>query len=84
MDFETMDKEYVLQTYARNYVNFKHGINATLFDDKGRDYIDFTSGIGVVSVGHGNQRLADAIKKSFFFLCPNLSLKLKNKKGDTC
>ena len=61
MDFETMDKEYVLQTYARNYVNFKHGINATLFDDKGRDYIDFTSGIGVVSVGHGNQRLADAI-----------------------
>ena len=61
MDFETMDKEYVLQTYARNYVNFKHGINATLFDDKGKDYIDFTSGIGVVSVGHGNQRLADAI-----------------------
>ena len=61
MDFEQMDKEYVLHTYARNYVNFKHGINATLFDDKGRDYIDFTSGIGVVSVGHGNQRLADAI-----------------------
>ena len=61
MDFQTMDKEYVLQTYARNYVNFKHGINATLFDENGRDYIDFTSGIGVVSVGHGNQRLADAI-----------------------
>jgi len=61
MDLETMDKEYVLHTYTRNYVNFKHGINATLFDDKGRDYIDFTSGIGVVSVGHGNQRLADAI-----------------------
>jgi len=63
MNFETMDKEYVLHTYARNYVNFKHGINATLFDDKGRDYIDFTSGIGVVSVGHGNQRLADAISE---------------------
>ena len=30
MNFETMDKEYVLHTYARNYVNFKHGINATL------------------------------------------------------
>ena len=63
MNFESMDKEYVLQTYARNYVNFKHGINATLFDDNGRDYIDFTSGIGVVSVGHGNQRLADAISE---------------------
>lgn len=60
---EQLDKEYVLQTYARNYVNFKKGINATLFDDKNRDYIDFTSGIGVVSVGHGNKQVADAIYK---------------------
>ncbi len=58
---ENMDKKYVLNTYARNYVNFKQGTNATLFDDKGKDYIDFTSGIGVVSVGHGNKRLANAI-----------------------
>ena len=56
-----LDKDFVLQTYARNYVNFKQGQNATLFDDKGKDYIDFTSGIGVVSVGHGNKRLAGAI-----------------------
>lgn len=63
MNFETMDKTFVLQTYTRNYVNFKHGINATLFDETGKDYIDFTSGIGVVSVGHGNQRLADAISE---------------------
>jgi len=60
---EQIDKQYVLQTYARNYVNFKKGINATLFDDKENDYIDFTSGIGVVSVGHGNKRFADAITK---------------------
>ncbi len=60
---EQIDKQYVLQTYARNYVNFKKGINATLFDDKENDYIDFTSGIGVVSVGHGNKRVADAIYK---------------------
>jgi len=59
--YEQMDKDYVLNTYARNYVNFKQGINATLYDDKGKDYIDFTSGIGVSSVGHGNARLANAI-----------------------
>ncbi len=58
---EAMDKEYVLGTYARNYVNFTHGKNATLFDSEGKEYIDFTSGIGVVSVGHGNKRVADAI-----------------------
>jgi acetylornithine aminotransferase len=61
MMFEQMDKERVLNTYPRNYVNFKQGVNATLFDDKGKDYIDFMSGIGVVSVGHGNPRLADAL-----------------------
>ena len=60
---EQIDKEYVLQTYARNYVNFKRGVNATLFDENEKDYIDFTSGIGVVSVGHGNKRFADAISK---------------------
>jgi acetylornithine aminotransferase len=30
-------------------------------DDKGRDYIDFASGIGVNSVGHGNEKLTTAI-----------------------
>ena len=59
--YKEMDKEYVLNTYPRNYVNFKQGQNATLFDDKGKDYIDFTAGIGVTSVGHGNARLASAI-----------------------
>jgi acetylornithine aminotransferase len=58
---EQIDKKHVLQTYARNYVNFKKGINATLFDENEKDYIDFTSGIGVVSVGHGNKRVADVI-----------------------
>lgn len=58
---ENIDKTYVLNTYARNYVNFKKGINATLFDENNKDYIDFTAGIGVVSVGHGNKRVADVI-----------------------
>ncbi len=58
---EQLDKQYVLNTYPRNYVNFKKGINATLFDDRKKDYIDFTSGIGVVAVGHGNKEVADVI-----------------------
>ena len=58
---ESIDKKFVLQTYARNYVNFTKGVNATLYDDKNKDYIDFTSGIGVVSVGHGNEQVANKI-----------------------
>ena len=60
-DIEKLDKDYVLHTYARNYVNFKKGVNATLYDDENKDYIDFTSGIGVTSVGHGNARVAKRI-----------------------
>ena len=53
--------QYLLNTYARFDVKFVKGKNATLFDETGKDYIDFTSGIGVVSVGHGNERLSSAI-----------------------
>lgn len=61
ISLEKIDKEYVLQTYTRNYTNFVGGKNSTIYDDKGREYIDFTSGIGVVSVGHGNKKVAKKI-----------------------
>ncbi len=61
MNLEAIDRAYVLHTYARNYVNFKYGKNARLYDENGKEYIDFTSGIGVVSVGHGNERLSQAL-----------------------
>ncbi len=64
MNLKGIDLEYVLHSYNRNYVNFKNGKNATLFSEDGKEYIDFTSGIGVVSVGHANERLANAICES--------------------
>ena len=63
MSLEKIDKDFVLNTYAKNYVNFVKGDNAKLWDDKKKDYIDFTSGIAVVSVGHANKRVADVICK---------------------
>ena len=61
MNLKEIDQNYVLQTYARNYVHFVKGENSILYDDEGKDYVDFGSGIAVCSVGHGNGRLADAI-----------------------
>ena len=61
MNLETLDKQYVLQTYARNYTNFVKGVGSTLFDEQGKEYIDFASGIGVNSVGHGHPILVEAI-----------------------
>jgi len=61
MNLEQQDKQYVLQTYARDYTNFVKGVGSTLYDEKGKDYIDFASGIGVNSVGHGNTTLTTAL-----------------------
>jgi acetylornithine/N-succinyldiaminopimelate aminotransferase len=60
---ETLDKNHVIQTYTRNYTNFTHGSNATLFDDTEKEYIDFTSGIGVVSIGHAHPKMVLAISE---------------------
>ena len=61
MNTRELDKKYVLPTYARADVEFVSGKNATLTDADGKKYIDFTSGIGVCSVGHANERLNKAI-----------------------
>lgn len=61
MTLEEQDKQYILQTYARDYTNFVKGVGSTLYDENGKDYIDFASGIGVNSVGHGNDILTSAI-----------------------
>ena len=56
-----LDQRYVLQTYSRNPVAIDHGRGATLWDTEGKEYIDFTSGIGVCSLGYGNDAWAKAI-----------------------
>ncbi len=61
MNTQELDKKYVLPTYARANVEFVSGKNARLVDANGKNYIDFTSGIAVCSVGHGNERLTHAL-----------------------
>ena len=56
-----LDHQYTMQTYGRFDVDIDHGAGATLYDLAGREYIDFTSGIGVCSVGYANPRWAEAI-----------------------
>jgi len=61
MNLETMDREYVLETYARDYTHFMRAEGSTLYADDGRDFIDFGSGIGVNSVGHAQPKLVKAL-----------------------
>ena len=50
-EIHDMDQEYVMQTYARFPVAIDHGQGSTLYDTEGKKYIDFASGIGVLSIG---------------------------------
>ncbi|MCI8478627.1 MAG: aspartate aminotransferase family protein [Oscillospiraceae bacterium] len=69
-----LDHQYVMPTYGRFDVDIDHGQGATLYDAAGKEYIDFTSGIGVCALGHGNQGWIDAIGQQAAKLghCSNL------------
>ncbi|MDU6826358.1 MULTISPECIES: aspartate aminotransferase family protein [Campylobacter] len=54
---------YLMNTYARADVGFKFGRGATLFDERGRDYIDFAAGIGVNALGYANKKIISAVTK---------------------
>jgi len=60
-EIKQLDAQNVMQTYARFDVAIEYGEGATLYSPEGKEYIDFTSGIGVNSIGYGNKKWADAL-----------------------
>ncbi len=64
MNFEelkALDEQYVMHSYNRFPVAVDHGKGATVWDLDGKEYIDFTAGIGVCSLGHGNESWLKAV-----------------------
>jgi acetylornithine/N-succinyldiaminopimelate aminotransferase len=53
--------DYTMDTYKRTGLTLTEGSGARVRSNDGREFIDFTSGIGVSSLGHGNEALAAAI-----------------------
>ena len=60
-EIRALTQKYVMPTYGRFPVVIDHGEGSRLYTPEGREYIDFTSGIGVNDLGYGNQPWADAI-----------------------
>ncbi|MDR1328993.1 MAG: aspartate aminotransferase family protein [Oscillospiraceae bacterium] len=60
-EIKTLDASHVMQTYGRFDVAIERGEGAKLYSPEGREYVDFTSGIGVNSIGYGNTAWAEAI-----------------------
>ena len=64
----------VMPTYGRADVAFDRGEGAYLFDTAGRRYLDFTTGIAVVCLGHCHPHLVEEIRRQAGELmhCSNL------------
>ena len=60
-EIKALDEQYVMHSYARFPVALDRGRGATLWDTEGREYIDFTAGIGVTSLGHGDEGWQQAV-----------------------
>lgn len=54
-------KEYLMNTYATLPIEISHGEGSYLYDINDKKYIDFTSGIGVNSLGYNNSEWKNSI-----------------------
>ena len=62
-EIKNLDEQYVMHSYGRFPVAIDRGEGATLWDVDGKEYIDFTAGIGVASLGHGDQGWLEAVTR---------------------
>ena len=54
--------QYVMANYARPAISLVRGRGSRVWDDTGRSYLDFTSGIAVCALGHCHPRWVEAIQ----------------------
>ncbi|MDP2182408.1 MAG: aspartate aminotransferase family protein [Actinomycetota bacterium] len=55
------DAAFHMGTYARKPVLFVRGAGMRLYDDDGREYLDFVAGIGAVNLGHAHPAVVSAV-----------------------
>ncbi|HEV3199769.1 MAG TPA: aspartate aminotransferase family protein [Bryobacteraceae bacterium] len=69
-----LERDYLLQTYARYPLALSRGKGCYLYDLEGRRYLDFLSGIGVNALGHSHPRILKVLRDQAGLLihCSNL------------
>src|SRR5215472_12394041 len=58
-----LEREYLLQNYARYPLVLARGRGCYVYDTDGKRYLDFISGIGVNALGHAHPRLVKVIRE---------------------
>ncbi len=66
--------QYGFEVYPKRDLVIVRGEGATLWDDRGRAYIDCTAGIGVANVGHSNPEVVAAVERQAreLITCPGI------------
>lgn len=54
---------HVMKNYARAAITLVRGFGTRVWDDQGRDYLDFTSGIAVSALGHCHPHWVAAVQR---------------------
>src|ERR1700758_4728618 len=77
------NKDYILFSWSKqkgtNPIAVKYGDGVYLYDYAGKRYIDFSSGLMNVNIGHGNQRVTDAVVRQMqevAYVTPNCATKV--------
>ena len=63
MGLKELEKQVIMQTYARNDLVLVRGRGTRVWDEKDNEYLDFVAGIAVCNLGHANEAVADAVCK---------------------
>jgi predicted acetylornithine/succinylornithine family transaminase len=62
-EFMDLEKEYLLQNYARYPLALARGKGCWVYDLEGRRYLDLLAGIGVNALGHAHPRITKVIRQ---------------------
>ncbi|HVU18061.1 MAG TPA: aspartate aminotransferase family protein [Candidatus Didemnitutus sp.] len=54
---------FVMKSYARAAITLVRGAGCRVWDDTGKEYLDFTSGIGVSALGHCHPAWVEAVRR---------------------
>lgn len=60
-DWQALEKKYYMQTFKRTPLTLVRGEGARVWDDTGKEYLDFVAGWAVNSLGHCHPVIAEAL-----------------------
>ena len=82
------NQDYTLFSWSKqkgtNPIAVKYGEGVYLYDYDGKKYIDFSSGLMNVNIGHGNQRVTEAVVKQMqevAYVTPSCVTKVRGELG---